>query len=130
MASSDKHEYQSPLGRARGLGASHHGAGHWWHERLTSIAAVPLTIWFVCAAVCMPSWSYESFTTWLAAPVNAVLMILSVLCVFYHAALGCQVIAEDYIHTGWMRRAKVTSIHLFFTAAAVACIFSVLKIAL
>jgi succinate dehydrogenase / fumarate reductase membrane anchor subunit len=127
--SHNKHALQSDLGRARGLGSSHHGVGHWWHQRVTAIANIPLMLWLVWSVINMPGWSFEQFTTWLAAPINAVLMILAVISVFYHAALGTQVIAEDYIHTEWMKIAKLLCLRLFFLAGAVACIFSILKIA-
>lgn len=130
MSHSGKHSLQSGLGRARGLGASHHGVAHWWHQRVTAIANLGLMLWLLWTVAHMPGWSHIQFIAFLSAPVNAVLMILTVISVFYHAALGTQVIAEDYIHTGWMKRAKILSLHLFFFATAVACIFAILKIAL
>ncbi len=120
---------KTPLARARGLGASHHGVSHWWHQRMTAVANLPLMIWLVWAVVHMQGWTYIEFTAWLAVPVNAILMILSVISVFYHAALGTQVIVEDYFHIEWMKIAKLIGIKLFFIAAGVACVFSILKIA-
>ena len=59
---SRKHALQSGLGRARGLGASHHGVGHWWHQRITAIANIPLMLWLAWSVARMPGWSYEEFT--------------------------------------------------------------------
>lgn len=121
--------YQSGLGRARGLGASHHGVGHWWHHRVTAVSNLLLMLWLVWSVMNMTGWSYAEFTMWLAQPVNAVLMILACISVFYHAALGTQVIAEDYIHAGGLKLATLLGLRFFFFAGAVACIFSVVKIA-
>lgn len=121
--------YQSDLGRARGLGSSHHGVGHWWHQRVTAVSNLFLMLWLVWTVMNMPGWSYAEFTLWLAAPVNAVLMILACISVFYHAALGTQVIAEDYIHAEGLKIVTLLALRFFFLAGAVACIFSVLKIA-
>jgi succinate dehydrogenase / fumarate reductase membrane anchor subunit len=120
---------KTPLARARGLGASHDGVTHWWHQRVTSVSSFLLMLWLAWAVVTIPGWSYAEFTGWLAMPINAILMILAVISVFYHAALGSQVIVEDYIHVEWFKVAKLMGTQLFLIAAAVACIFSILKIA-
>lgn len=117
------------VGGAMSHGEKHGGRTIWLRERLTSIASLPLTLWLVWAVVRMPSWDHATFTAWLASPLNAVLMILSVLVIFYHTALGCRVIVEDYIHHEGFRAVKLRGINLFFLAAALACIFSILKIA-
>lgn len=126
----DDGTFKSPLSRARGLGAAHDGVTHWWHQRMTAVANLPLMLWLVWAVAHMPGWSHGEFTAWLAAPVNAVLMICALISVCYHAALGTQVIVEDYFHVEWMKITKLIGIRLFFTATGVACIFAVLKIAL
>lgn len=120
---------KSPLSRAKGLGASHHGTGHWLHQRFTALANIPLTIWLVWSVIDHISGAgYAEFTAWLAQPVNAVLMIFAILSFFYHAALGAQVIAEDYIGNEVFRFFKLLVIKFYFLAAAVVCIFSILKI--
>lgn len=121
---------KSPLAKARGHGSAHHGADHWLHQKITAIANVPLVIWLVYSIVDMKGASYGEFTAWLAAPLNAVLMILLLISTLYHARLGTQVVIEDYIASPCLRTAKLIGIRLFFFAIGVACIFSVLKIAL
>jgi succinate dehydrogenase / fumarate reductase membrane anchor subunit len=121
---------QSPLGRAKGLGSSHHGTHHWWMQRVTAISNFVLMAWLVFAVIMMPGWTHGEFTSWLAHPINAILMILAIISTFYHAALGVQVVMEDYISCTAFRVVKLWSMKLFFTAGAVACIFSILKIAL
>lgn len=130
MTHKAKGTMQSDLGRARGLGPSHHGVGHWWHQRVTALANIGLMAWLICAVICMPGWSYTEFVAWIGAPINAILMILACISVFYHAALGTQVVAEDYVHSAGLRRVTILAMQFVFFAAAVACIFSVLKIAL
>lgn len=125
----EKDGIKTPLARARGLGSAGHGASHWMHERVTSLALVPLVLWLVWSIIGLTGADYQSFTTWQAKPLNAVLMILLILTGFYHAALGCCVIAEDYIHHEGLKTLKLIGIKAFFLAASVACVFSVLKIA-
>ncbi len=120
---------QSPLSVARGTGSTHSGVHHWLHQRITGAANFGLMIWLVWAVTHMGRVDYVSFTAWLAQPLNAVLMILAVISTFYHAALGAQVVIEDYIHNEGFKLVKLASVRLFFLAASVACIFSILKIA-
>lgn len=120
---------KSELSRVRGLGASGSGAETWLNERISAIASLPLVFWLIWAVVRMPSWDYSTFVYWLATPINAILMILSVISIFWHAALGSRVIVEDYIHNEAFKFVKLIGIKLFFTAAAIACVFSILKIA-
>lgn len=121
---------KSPLSRARGLGPAHNGVHHWIHQRITSVSSLLLVLWLVFAVANMTDMTYISFTGWLGQPLNAILMILAVISLFYHAALGCQVIVEDYFHVQWIKIAKLIGIKLFFLAGAIVCIFSILKVAL
>lgn len=126
----NKQDIQSPLGRARGLGSAKEGVEHWYAQRITAIANIPLILWLVYSVVDLRGASHAEFTSWLAEPLNAILMILTVISVFYHAKLGAQVITEDYIHCEAMKMAKLIGQKLVLFGLAVACIFSVLKIAL
>ncbi len=128
MSEKGTESIQSPLGKVKGLGAAHNGVTHWWHQRITAITNIPLMLWLVWSVVHIPAWTHQEFVIWLEQPVNSILMILSILSVFYHAALGCQVIVEDYFHVEWMKITKLIGIKLFFFALTVTCIFSVLKI--
>lgn len=120
---------QTPMARARGLGSAKSGVGHWWHQRITAIANIPLVIWLVYSIVQLKGADYEVFSTWLAEPVNAVLMILFIISTFYHAVLGSQVVVEDYIESECLKIAKLIVQKLVFIALGVACIFAVLKVA-
>lgn len=120
---------QSPLARARGLGSAHDGVHHWIVQRVTALALAPLVVWLVWSVVQMQGLEYEAFLAWQAQPVNAVLMILSVITMFYHAALGMQVIIEDYVQGELCRFLSIHGLNVSFFAGAIACVFAVLKIA-
>lgn len=121
--------FRSPIKDARGLGSAHHGVGHWWAQRLTAVALVPLMLWFVVGVAAHSSADYANAVAWIGAPVNAVLMILTVAMVFYHGALGIQVILEDYVDSEPAR--VVLDVLQKFAAVVLAAagIFAVLKIA-
>lgn len=94
---------RSALGRARGLGSSKDGLHHWWAERLSALALVPLTVWFVASVVAMAGADYYAMRDWLGNPVVSGLLILVLVATFYHGALAAQVVIEDYIHTEWVK---------------------------
>jgi succinate dehydrogenase / fumarate reductase membrane anchor subunit len=121
---------QTPLAKARGLGSAGHGSSHWLAQRVTAIANIPLVIWLVYSIVGLAGVNYDLFVYWLSQPINAVLMILFVLNSFYHAAMGLQVVIEDYVHCECMKIAAIIGVKLGLFALGVACVFSVLKVAL
>ncbi|MGY9057534.1 MAG: succinate dehydrogenase, hydrophobic membrane anchor protein [Alphaproteobacteria bacterium] len=89
---------RSPIAAARGLGSAKSGTEHWWVQRVTAVALVPLTIWFVISLIAHSGASYEEVRAWIGSPVPAVLMICLLAAMFHHAQLGLQVVIEDYIH--------------------------------
>src|ERR1700735_194690 len=90
---------RSPLGRARGLGSARAGSKHWWAQRVTAVALVPLTLWFVWSALRLVGASHDDVLAWIGGPGPVVLVIALVLATFYHLSLGLQVVIEDYVHT-------------------------------
>lgn len=120
---------KSPLARARGLGSARDGVEHWWMQRVTAIANIPLVIWFVYSIVHLKGSSHAEFVTWMGEPLNAILSILFVVSVFKHAKLGNEVFVEDYFHNEGFKLIKMIGLKLFYVAAGIACIFSILKIA-
>jgi succinate dehydrogenase / fumarate reductase membrane anchor subunit len=122
--------FANSLTNARGLGAGRHAVSHWKLQRITAIANLPLVIWLILSLLHLKGASHDVFITWLAHPIHAILMILFVLSAFLHASLGAQVVIEDYVHCKFMLIAKLVGQKLFFIALAVACLFSILKIAL
>jgi succinate dehydrogenase / fumarate reductase, membrane anchor subunit len=121
---------RSELGRVRGLGSAKSGVAHWWAERVTSIALVPLTIWFICAAVSLVGASHDEVLSWVASPVTVVLLICLLLTTFYHMQLGLRVVVEDYVHVDSVRFALLLLIKAVCFLAALAGIVSVLKMGL
>jgi len=93
---------RSPLGRVLGLGSAKEGVQHWWMQRITAIALVPLAIWFVLAALGMIGADRAAMVAWMHSPMSPVFAILLIVAAIYHMALGLQVVIEDYIHSeGW-----------------------------
>jgi succinate dehydrogenase / fumarate reductase membrane anchor subunit len=90
---------RSALGHARGLGSAKEGTNHWWLQRLTAIALVPLTMWLVASVIALSGFGHEAFVVWFGRPINATLMILFLGVAFHHAQLGMQVVIEDYVHS-------------------------------
>ncbi len=119
---------RTPLGRARGLGTAKTGTHHWWIQRVTGVALVPLSIWFIVAMLGILGSDYAAIKAWLAAPLPAVLMILFVVAVFHHAQLGLQVVIEDYVHSEGIKLAVLLTVKLASIAFAVAAVFAVFKI--
>ena len=119
----------SPLQRVRGLGSAKEGAAHWWMQRLTAVALVPLSLWFVYNAVALTGADGAQAAAWLGKPVDATLMILLIAAGFHHGQLGLQVIIEDYIHTAWRKMALLIAVKFAAVLAAVGAIVLVLKIA-
>jgi succinate dehydrogenase / fumarate reductase membrane anchor subunit len=122
------HRTVSPLGRAIGLGSAKSGVEHWWAERVSAVALLPLALWFVATVIGHVGSDFTTFVAWLRTPVVTVLMILLLIFLFHHAALGLQVVVEDYVHSG-LKFAAIVAIRLCCFALAVAGIVAVLEVA-
>ena len=120
--------FRSPLGTARGLGSAKSGTEHWMAQRLSSLAILPLTLWFVWSLMCMAGADYATFAAWLANPVVAILMSAFSIVLFYHAQLGLQVVIEDYVGGG-LRVASIVAVKLLAGLGAIACVVSVVLVA-
>lgn len=121
--------FKSPLNQVIGLGSARGGTSHWWHQRLSAVAIIPLGLWFAFALMRLDLGSYQTVIDWLSAPMNAVLSSLTVVCLLYHSWLGIQVVVEDYVGR---KSAKVVVLsassfaHAFLLAVS---LFAILKIA-
>ena len=121
---------RSPLGRALGLGSAKEGVEHWWLQRVTAAALVPLALWFVAALIAHLGADYQTAVAWLRSPLTAVAMILLVIATFVHMALGVQVVIEDYVHHEPARLASLVLVRLACWVLGAAALFAVLRVAL
>ena len=121
---------RSALGRARGHGSAKEGPEHWWQQRLTAVALVPLVLWFVMSIVAHVGDSYMAMKGWLSHPSTATLLILLLAAVFHHAQLGVQVVIEDYVHAPLVKTASIIATKVFAVGLFVYGLVSVLFIAL
>lgn len=90
---------RSARGRAFGLGSARSGVEQWWRERVTAIALAPLAIWFAAAIIAHMGGDYAALIAWLRTPIATLMMVLLLMALFYHTALGLEVVIEDYIHS-------------------------------
>jgi len=120
---------RSPLGRVLGTGAAHDGVRHWWMQRLTSIALVPLTVWFVVSLLALPSLGYGTLIAWMSQSWTALLLILLVLTAAWHSQLGVRVVVEDYVHGAGARTLTLVLIGFAHVLLAAAGVFAILRIA-
>ncbi len=119
-----------PMKIARGLGSAQSGVDHWWVQRLTAAALVLLGIWFVVIVLRLLHADYATARAVVASPWNALLLIAFVLTMFWHAALGLQVVIEDYVHTRWKEVVLLVAIKFLAVLGALASVLAVLRIAL
>ena len=92
---------RTPLARARGLGSAKDGVGHWWVQRLTAIALIPLVVWFAVSLVMLSGADYAVVRAWIGSPLVMVLLILTIGVGLHHGQLGMQVVLEDYTDGAW-----------------------------
>lgn len=121
---------KSAIGRVKADGSTRQGAHHFIVQRLTSIALVPLSLWFIAAAVGLSGASYEEVRAWLSGPFNTTAMILLIVSLFWHAQLGVQVIIEDYVHHEALKVGSLMLLNLAAIALGTACVVAVLKVSL
>lgn len=129
MAGETTRDLRSDLARVRGLGSAKEGVAHWWAQRLTALALVPLALWFVGSVVSLVGASQGAVLRWIGSPVSAVLMISLLIAVFHHTQLGLQVVIEDYVHHAGVRIALLIIVKGAAFLLALAGVLAVLQIA-
>jgi succinate dehydrogenase / fumarate reductase, membrane anchor subunit len=125
----DRQRTRSPLASAIGLGSSKSGVEHWWAERVSAAALVPLTLWFVASMIAHTGSDYAGFVAWLKEFPTTILMFLLLVALFHHIALGLQVVIEDYVHSD-LKFAAIVAVRLGCFAFAAAGILATLRISL
>ena len=129
MAGKTMRSMRTPMARVRGLGAAKDGVHHWWMQRLTAIALVPLTLWFVVSVAGLAGMDHAAAAAWIGSPPVAVLLLLLIAATFWHAQLGVQVVVEDYVHNEAVKLTALIAIKFAAVVLAVASIFAVLRLA-
>ena len=119
-----------PLARVKGLGASGEGSHHWWAQRLSALALIPLTFWFVFSVINHIGDSHDQVLNWVSSPGVAVMLVLFIGFMLYHAQLGVQVVIEDYVHNEYVKVAVMLLVKGMAVLAGLGGIFAVLRVAL
>lgn len=119
---------RTPLAEARGLGSAKEGAAHWWAQRVTAIALVPLTIWFVGALLALTGGDHSTFVVWLRSPFNAAMVAAFVVAVFYHIALGLRVVVDDYVHHKGIKILSIVFIDIGLSILGITALIAIIMI--
>lgn len=120
---------QTPLARARGFGASHSGTHHWWLQRVTSVALLPLTLWFAFSVASLAGEPHAVVARWIGHPLNATLLLAIIAIGFHHTAAGLQVVVQDYYRPEVKRRAIIFGINGVCLLLALLSALSVIRLA-
>jgi succinate dehydrogenase / fumarate reductase membrane anchor subunit len=120
---------ETPLGAVRGLGSAREGAENWWHERMSSIATLLLSIWLLVSLLRLPSLDYAIVAEWLSSTINAAAMLLLVVSTFWHIRLGMQVIIEDYVHEEGNKTFSLLLLNFAVAAAVAIAVVAIFKLA-
>ncbi|MDD5273217.1 MAG: succinate dehydrogenase, hydrophobic membrane anchor protein [Methylovulum sp.] len=123
-------DFRTPLAKALGLGSAKTGTSHWWMQRVTAVALVPLSLPLLTLTKLCLNAPYRDTVSWLAEPFNTVCIMAWLLAVFYHAALGLQVVIEDYVPKEDTKIIAVLAVNLSFLFLALAALLAVLRITL
>jgi succinate dehydrogenase / fumarate reductase membrane anchor subunit len=122
-------KYQTPLAKARGLGSAKTGTHHWWMQRVTAVALIPLSFWLILFIQQLFNVSYTEIKQWLSSPSNLTLLLSWSFVSFYHAAIGLQVVIEDYLSPEWLKITLVWLVKLAFFGGAITALVFAIRIA-
>jgi succinate dehydrogenase / fumarate reductase, membrane anchor subunit len=119
---------RSPLSRVLGMGSAKDGTSHWWAQRVTAIALVPLTLWLAFSLLALPDLYFETVRTWLSVPISGFLAVLLVAVLSYHSYLGTQVIVEDYVAAAGSKVLILLLLKFLYVLCAGFGIFAILRV--
>jgi succinate dehydrogenase membrane anchor subunit len=121
---------RSSVARALGFGSAKEGTAHWWWQRVSALALVPLSLWFVIGVLGHLGGGLDAVRGWIGRPLPAILLIVTLTATFAHLALGLEVVIEDYVEPPFAKRGLAALTRLGAIALCIAAVFAVLKIAL
>ncbi len=119
---------RSPLGKVLGMGSAKDGTAHWWAQRVSAVALIPLTLWFVFSLLTLPAFDYDTVRTWLSVPFSGFLALLLVAVLAYHSYLGTIVIVEDYVTGAGMKVLTLLLLRFLYVLCGGAGIFAILRV--
>jgi len=120
---------RSPMGRVLGLGSAKDGTAHWWAQRVSAAALIPLTVWFMWSMLALPALDYGTVSAWLKMPSSSLLAVLLVAVLGYHSYLGTSVIVEDYVNSAGMKLFYLLSLRFLYVLVGGAGILAILRVA-
>lgn len=119
---------RTPLARVRGLGSAKDGVGHWWAQRLTAIALIPLVVWFAISLVMLSGQDYTVVRAWIGSPLVMMLLILTIGVGLHHGQLGLQVVIEDYVGNDGWKLALIVIVKFIAVLFGLGAIVAILRI--
>jgi succinate dehydrogenase membrane anchor subunit len=119
---------RTPLSRARGLGSAKQGVHHWWAQRITAVALIPLVAWFAISLIMMSGADYAVVRAWIGSPVVMVLLTLTIVIGLHHGQIGMQEVVEDYVHSEGMKLALIVLLRFTAVFFGLAAIVAILRI--
>jgi succinate dehydrogenase / fumarate reductase membrane anchor subunit len=121
-------DLRTPLSRARGLGSARQGVHHWWAQRITAVALIPLVTWFAISLIMMSGADYAVVRAWIGSPVVMVLLTLTIVIGLHHGQLGMQEVVEDYVRSEGMKLALIVLLRFIAVFFGLAAIVAILRI--
>jgi len=121
-------DLRTPLSRARGLGSAKQGVHHWWAQRITAVALIPLVTWFAVSLIMMSGADYVVVRAWIGSPVVMVLLTLTIVIGLHHGQIGMQEVVEDYVHGEGMKLALIVLLRFIAVLFGLAAIVAILRI--
>jgi succinate dehydrogenase / fumarate reductase membrane anchor subunit len=121
-------DLRTPLSRARGLGSAKQGVHHWWAQRITAVALIPLVAWFAISLIMMSGADYAVVRAWIGSPVVMVLLTLTIVIGLHHGQLGMQEVVEDYVHSEGMKLTLIVLLRFTAVFFGLAAIVAILRI--
>ena len=119
---------RTPLARVRGLGSAKDGVGHWWAQRLTAIALIPLVVWFAISLIMLSGADYTVVRAWIGSPLVMMLLILTIGVGLHHGQLGLQVVIEDYVGNDGWKLAVIVIVKFIAVLFGLGAIVAILRI--